>query len=133
MRRMTCCATLGLDGRMLIDEWASGFGMAFHTNRIAGNAAMQLLLLECSMRVVTITATDQALVHLMVKGLRKGGLDIRVTGITELRLRYLQQMFLTLKRVDAVAACTSYLCCPVRGTLKIGMRSCMAAKTLLVH
>ena len=133
MRGMTCRATLGLDRRMLIDEWASRFGMAFHTNGIAGNASTQLPLLECSMRVVTITAADQALVHLVVKGLRKGRLDIGVAGITELRLRYLQQMFLILKRVDAVTACTSHICHPVRGTLKVGMRSFMAAKTLLVH
>jgi len=118
---------------MLIDERASGLGMAFHADGIAGDAAAQLLLLECAMRVVAIAAADQSLVHFVVKGLRKSRLYISVAGVTELRLRGLEQLLFTLERMDAVATCTPHVRLPVGGTLKIRMCSRMAGETLLVY
>jgi hypothetical protein len=75
---------------MLIDKWTGSFGMAFHADRVSGNATVQLLLLKRSMRIVTVATTDQPFVHLVVKGLRKGWLYIRVAGVTELWLRNLE-------------------------------------------
>jgi hypothetical protein len=107
--------------------------MALHTDRIACNTAMQSLLLECAMRVVTIAAADQSLVHLVMKGLRKSRFYISVAGVAELWLRGLKQLFFTLERMDAVATCASNVRLTVGGTLKIWMCSCMAGKTLLVN
>ena len=86
---MAKCATLGLNRRVLIDKWASNLCMALHTDGISSNAAPQLLLLERPVRIVTVTAAYQPFVHLVVKGLREGWLDIGVTGVAELWLRYL--------------------------------------------
>jgi len=118
---------------MLIDERTGGLGMAFHADRVAGNAATQLLLLECSVWIVTIAAADQSLVHLVMKGLRKGWLYVGVAGVTEFWLRNLEQLLFTLERMDAVATCTPHVRFPMGGALKIWMCSTMAGKTLLVH
>jgi hypothetical protein len=75
---------------MLIDKWTGNLGMAFHTDRVSGNATVQLLLLKCSVRVMAIAATDQSFVHLVVEGLREGRLYIGMAGVAELGLRNLE-------------------------------------------
>ena len=118
---------------MLIDERTGSLGVAFHANRIAGDTATQLLLLECAVGVVTIATANQSLIHLVMEGLRKSWLYIGVAGVAEFWLRNLEQLLFTLERMDAVATCTPHVRFPMGGALKIWMCSTMAGKTLLVH
>jgi len=118
---------------MLIDKWTGSLGMTLHADRVSGYAAVQLLLLERSVRIVTVAATDQPFVHLVMKGLRKGRLYIGVAGITELGLRNLEQILFALKRMDAMTTCTPHVRFPMGGTIKIRVRSCMADKAFLIH
>ena len=90
MRDMTKAAALGLDRRMLVDKGAGDLGVALHTDCISGDATAQLLLLECPVRIVTVTAAYQSFVHLMVEGLRESWLYICVACVTELWLRNLE-------------------------------------------
>jgi len=118
---------------MLIDKWPGSLGVALHADRVSVDAARQLLLLERSVRIVTVVAADQPFVHLVMKGLRKGRFYIGVAGITELWLRNLEQILFALRRMDAVTTCTPHVRLPVGGTVKIRVRSGMAGKAFLIH
>lgn len=83
MRHMARQAAFGLNRRMLVNEGAGCFRMALHAHRIAGHAAMQAFLLESAVRIVTIAAAHQPLVHLVVEGLREGRFYIRVTAVAK--------------------------------------------------
>lgn len=130
---MTECTALSLNGRMLIDKRTGRLGVALHADRVSGYAAVQLLRLERPMWIVTVAATNQPFVYLVMKGLCKGWLDIGVAAVTELRLRNLQQIVFALKRMDAMTTCAPHIRFPVGGTFKIRMRSCMADKAFFTH
>jgi hypothetical protein len=106
--------------------------MALHTDRIAGDAASQSLLLECSVWIVAIAATYQAFIHLMVERLRKGGLHVSVACIAELRLGDLEKAGLASGFMNAVATRTTYICGSVCGALKIRMRGGVALQALVI-
>src|SRR5579864_877172 len=55
------------------------------------------------MRIVAVGAFDQPFVHTMVERLGKVRLHLQVTAITELRLRYLQQLALHPRMVNGMA------------------------------
>ena len=133
VREMTECATFSLNGRMLIDKRTGNLGVTFHADRVSVNTAAQLLLLKRSVRIMTAAATNQPFVHLVMKGLCKGRLDIGVAGVTELGLRNLEQPLFALKRMDAMTTRTPHVRLPVRGTIKIRVRSCMAGKAFPIH
>jgi hypothetical protein len=71
---------------MLIDEGPGSLGVAFHADCIAGNAAVQALFFEGAMWIVAIAAVHEPLIHLVMEGLRKSWLYIRVAGVAKLRL-----------------------------------------------
>lgn len=54
---------------MLINEGAGRFRMALHANRIACHAAVQALLLESAVRIVTIAAAYQTFIDPVMEGL----------------------------------------------------------------
>jgi hypothetical protein len=68
----------------------------------------------------------------MMEGLGKSGLDVRMAAIAELGLRHLEQVFIGLGFVNAVATIAAYAGFAVGGTRKIGVGVRMAAKALLV-
>ena len=83
-------ASFCLDRRMLVDERTGNLGMTFHTNSIAGNTAVQRLLLKRAVRVMTVTAVHQSFIDSVMKGLGEERFYISVAAIAELWLRYLE-------------------------------------------
>jgi hypothetical protein len=104
--------------------------MALYTDRIARDAAMQSLFLEGAMRIVTIAAAHQALIHSVMERLRKSRLHVSVAGIAELRLRNLEKAGLAFEFMNAMATCTTYVCNSVCGALEIRMCCGVALQTL---
>ncbi len=114
-------AALRFDWRMLINKRTGLFCMALYTDGIAGDAAMQSLVLEGAMRIVTIAAIYQTFIHFVMEGLRKSGLYVCVAGITELRLRNLEKTGLASGFMNAMATRATYACLSVCGAIEIRM------------
>jgi hypothetical protein len=121
MRIVARTASFRSDWRVLINKRTGLFRMALHTDDVSGDAALQFLLLECPVWIMTIAAVHQALIHLMVERLRKSGLDVGVAGIAELRLRNLEKVVFASKFMNAVATQATNLCSSVCGAVEIRM------------
>lgn len=132
MREVAKRTAIRPDRLMLVDERTCCLCVTFYADRIARDAAMQSLVLEGAMWVVTIAAIYQPFIHLVVKGLRKGRLYISVAGITKLRLRNLKKAGLAFRFVNAVATRATYACIAVCGSLEIGMRCGVAFQALVI-
>src|SRR5271170_7354960 len=91
MRRMTGGAALGLDWRVLIDPRTGGLDVALGADGILGRADAKLVRLERAMGIMAVAAGDQPFVHLVMEGLGKGSLDVRMTAIAKFGLRNLEQ------------------------------------------
>src|SRR5580698_4097081 len=120
MRIVARTASFRPDWRVLINKRTCFFRMALHTDGVPGDAASQLLLLECPVWIVTIAAVHQAFVHLMVERLRKSRFYVNVAGIAELRLRNLEKAVLASKFMNAMATQATNFCSSVCGALEIG-------------
>ena len=121
MRRVARTATFRFDWRVLINKRPRLLRMALHTGGIASDTASQSLLLEGSMRIVTIAATHQTFVHFVMERLRERGLHVSVAGIAELRLRDLEKASLASGLMNAMATRTTYVCCSMCGALEVRM------------
>ena|SRR5271163_1164816 len=108
MRRMAGSAAFGFDGRVLVDPWSSRFNVTLGADGILGRADAKLMRLEGAMRIMTVAASDQSFVHAVMEGLGECSLDVRVAAIAELGLRNLEQVFIRLGLVNAVAAVAVY-------------------------
>src|SRR5215469_5873382 len=86
VREVAKCASLRFDRRVLIHKRTGLLSVAFHAYRISGDAAAQFLLLKRPVRIVTVTATHQPLINLVVKGLRESWLNVGMARVAELRL-----------------------------------------------
>jgi hypothetical protein len=107
--------------------------MALHTHGVPGDAASQLLLLECPVWIVTIAAVHQAFVHFMVERLRKSGLDVSVAGIAKLRLRNLEKAVLASEFMNAMATQATNVGSSVCGAIEIRMCRGMALQALAIN
>lgn len=107
---MAARTSLGRDHRMRLDEGPGDFGVALHAYDVAAGTAVQHSggvlqgALECAVRIVTIAAVHQAFIHLVMKGLSERRLGVRMAGVAEPRLRYLQKVVFALRLMYAVAA-----------------------------
>ena len=86
MRIVARSAAFRSDWRVFIDKRACFFRVTLNADGVPGDAASQFLLLEGAMRIVTIAASHQTFIHLVMERLRKSGLDVSVAGIAKLRL-----------------------------------------------
>ena len=133
MRIVARTASFYSDWRVLINKRARLFRMALYTDGVPGDAASQFLLLERAVRIVTITAVHQALVHLMVERLSKSGLDVSVAGIAELRLRNFEKVVLASGFMNAMATQATNLGSSVCGAIEIRMCRGMALQALAIN
>ena len=133
MRVVARTATLRLDWRMLINKRTSLFRMALYTDRIAGDAAAQALVLEGAMRIVTIAAIYQTFIHFVMEGLRKSGLHVSVAGVTELRLRNLEKAGLASGFMNAMTTHATYARLSVCGALEVRMGRGVAPQARLIY
>lgn len=124
---------------MRIDERAGDLGVALHAYDVAAGTAVQhsgwMLQgpLERAVRIVTIAAVHQAFIHFVMKGLSERRFGVRVAGVAELRLRYLEQVVFALRLMYAVAAQAVDSRLAVRGVLEIGVRADVAGQAFLVY
>lgn len=71
MRRVADRTAFGFDRRMLVNKWAHFFHMALRANDVLISRRPKLFGLECAVRVMTVTAVQQPLIHLVMERLRK--------------------------------------------------------------
>ena len=83
-------AAFHLQRLMLKDKRASLIGVTRIANRVLCRRESYLLRRDSSVRVVTVAALNQSLVHTVVKGHAELGLLIKMTGVTKLRLSLYQ-------------------------------------------
>lgn len=133
MRKMAGRATLQLQRRMLVDKGTQGLRMTLRADCVLIRIRLEQLVLERAMGIMTITANQQAFIHLVVKGLGKGGLHIRVAAVAQLRLFYLQKMCLTLEGMVAVATDTTDTSCAMSGTIEACVGPQMATEALFIY
>ena len=72
-------------GFVLVDEWSLLFGVALVTDFIARSVGAQLFRPEGTVRIVAVTALNQALVHTVMKRAGKLGANIAVAAVTQFR------------------------------------------------
>ena len=71
---------------MLIHEGTGRVSVALHTDRIAGDAAVEPFVLERAVWIMAVAAAHEPLVHFVMEWLRKSWLYIGVAGVAKLRL-----------------------------------------------
>lgn len=133
MRKMAGRATLQLQRRMLIDKGTQGLRMTLRADCVLIRICLEQLVLKGAMGIMTITANQQSFIHLVVKGLGKGSLHIRVAAVAQLRLLYLQKVCLALEGMVAVAADTTYTSCAMSGAIEACMGPQMATEALFIY
>lgn len=87
VRGVTGQAALDLHRRMLVLEGPGFIGVAVQTDGLLGCGSAQLVSLESTVRIVAITALDQAFVHPMMSRLGKIRFDLAVATVTKQGLR----------------------------------------------
>lgn len=124
-------ATFELHGRMLVDKRAQGLRMAFRANCVLIRARLEEFVLEGAMGIMAVAANQQALIHLVVKGLGEGGLNVGVAAIAEIRFGNLQRMF-TLKRVAAMATDAAHARFAMSRSIEVGVRPQVTTEALFI-
>ena len=76
---------------MFKDKWSGFVGVTSEADLVLCSRRPELASQESTMRVVTITATNEPLIHAMVKGLRELWLHFSVAAIAKHRLRHREQ------------------------------------------
>ena len=82
---MTTCAALRFYRQVLIYEWTFGIRMTLEANLILRPAGSQLLRQKTAMRIVTVVATYQFLVHPMAIRAGEFSLFFRMTPVAQSR------------------------------------------------
>lgn len=115
MNHVTRYAAVHLDRRVLVDKRALLVGVAFEADGVLRGGHAHLLKERSSVHVVTVAASNQALVHAMVEGHGELRLLREVAGVAKLRLRFGQQEFLGLRVVGRMAGSASHAILRVDG------------------
>ena len=89
MRLMAGDASLGFYRRVLKNERAGLVSVAIEADLVLRCRRAKLTGKEAAMRVMAITACDQALIDPMVHGFYKIGFNFKMAAVAELRLRCL--------------------------------------------
>jgi hypothetical protein len=101
--QMAGVATIGLDGLVLVDEWALLVGVTFEADSILRRGSPYLFGLHGAVDIMAIAALDQALIDAMMEGHFKLGFLLEVASVAELGLRFLQKELVRLRVVGRVA------------------------------
>lgn len=133
VRRMASGATFSLDRRVLERERPAHIRVALGADGVLVGRVSQVDQIECAVRVVAVSALDQAFVHPVVEGHVELPLLIGMASVTESRLRGRQEVFSRFAFVDAVATDATYIGLSVRGTLEVGMRCPVAVQAHRIH
>jgi hypothetical protein len=121
VRRMASNAPFCLD-RSMFESKRSGFVcMAVEAELILGCCSPQLVRQKATMRIVAITAADQAFINFVMERLGKIRLHVEMAGEAKLRLRNLQQLCLDLWSMDRVAIGTADIVLNVLRAQEVGM------------
>jgi len=126
-------AAFGLHHRMLENERTRCLGVALGADLVLVGGGLELLALERTMRIMTVAAFHQSLIHPVMEGLGKRRLYVRVAAIAELWLRYLKQSRFTFESMHAVAISATHIRLAMGGTLEIGMRPGVAFQARSVY
>jgi hypothetical protein len=108
MREVTGCAALGLYGRMFVDKRSGSLYVTLGADSTLIGIRSQHLVFKGAVRIMTIGASHQAFINLVVKGLRERRLGVSVATVAERWFRSFQQIGLDLGRVTAMTTCTIY-------------------------
>lgn len=133
VRRMASGATLSPDRSVLEREWPTHINVALGADGVLVGRGSQIDQIERAVRVMAVGALDQAFIHPVVNRQIELRFLVSVAPVAEPRLRSLQEVFLCLAVVYAVAADATHICLSVRRTLEVGMRRPMAAQTRRIH
>jgi len=121
-------ASLSPDGSVFVYERTAGLDMALGADGILVSSRLDVVVAECAVSVMAVTALDDAFIHLVVEGHVEGRLDVGMALEAEFRLRGDQKLGVRHRLVNAVATEAAYVCLGVRGTKEIRMSSCVAAE-----
>jgi hypothetical protein len=128
VRRVASRAAFRLDHRMLEDERSGCFRMALSADLIVVGGRLKLFVLECAVRIVTVAASHQALVHFVMERLSKCRLHIGMAGVAELGLRNPKKAGFIRKAMHAVATGAAQSGLAMSGLFEVGVRCCVAAE-----
>ena len=91
MWRVTGDAPFGLHRRMFEDEGPRLLGVASKANLILRCGRAKLACQETAMRIMTVAARHQTFIDAMVDRFGKLGLNLKMTAVSEHRLRHSQK------------------------------------------
>jgi hypothetical protein len=114
-------AALDLHGGVLVHERSGLIRVAFEANGVLRGGGAQLPREEASVRVVTIRALHQALVHTVMEGAAELLLDFDVAAIAELGLGHAHQELGLLRMVGRMAIDAADVVLQVGGAREVGV------------
>ena len=115
VRRVATGTAFGFHGHVFVDEGALFIGVAFVANEIAARQAPNLPHDSCSMRIVAVAASHQALVNAVMIRLGKIRLGRDMASIAQLRLLLDEKELFFLGVMGRVAVETSDIVTGVGG------------------
>lgn len=131
--KVACRAALGLDRVVLIHKRPGDLFVALRTDGILLRRRLQTLPPQRPMWIVAVRAHHPALFHLVMEGHGKLRPGIGVAIKAQRRLRRLQQVFVILVRMHAVAVDAAHVRFPVAGGLEARMLPVVAFQALPVR
>src|SRR5581483_956123 len=121
MGRVASRAALDLHCLMLIDEWASLFGMALEADCVLLGGCAQLAGEETSVRIMAVSTVHQGFVHAMVEGPVELLFGFEVTAVAKLRRLLFHQELRFFGMMGRVAVDAAHIVLHVRRAREIAV------------
>jgi len=116
MGSVATAAALRFYRHMLVYKWSSGIGVALGAGGVSAGQSFHLPQRGGAMRVMAVTALNQALIDSVVIGLGKIGLGRRMAAVALFRLFLNQQVLGTFGVVRRMTVKATHIIAGVRGT-----------------
>lgn len=133
VRKVTCRAALGFDDRVFEPKWSGSRGMAIDAEGILTLERPWKLLLRRAMRIVAVSALDQALRDVVARRHRELRLNVGMAAVAKLGLVGLQQILRYAGGMDAVAAGAACIAFAVSGPGERRMLARVTSQAHIIH
>lgn len=135
VRRVARLATFDSHCFVLENKRSLLVGVAFKARDVLGGRIAQLAGPDSAMRIMTVGALNEPLVHAVMERHFKFRLFLKMAGVAELRLAFHEQELLDGGMMGRMAVDTTHLVASMLGAQGVGMFGvlCVAIEAALIH